>query len=781
MAGTRIAAIVAALLVLLATAVGAQSQSGGVGRTRLVDDACAPTLADRAVSVFARGSYTGVNHEVQGRVIALGDVSVKAMQIGTALAPNPDRDDLIAGGSLQADGTQTPNGSATYGTSFDGQLIAPVGTVTRASAPAGLEKTHANSSDLSAAWTQLAANGTIDGPTYGQLQLVGDDAERNVFRIAATDLQQAQRIQIRVPVGSTTLIDVTGAAYSSATLPSVSVELWNGSAYVQVGNEQGTDLDRIRDGLLWNFADARSLQIGPGIAWQGSILAPQADATLSGSTQIYGSVVAANVDDQATLFLRPFDGCLPPIEPEPADDLELLARCVDPVTNRVELLLRNSGSADVSVAWDDELSAQHGAFVAEAHHDTWFEVEDAGQPHVIEVHAGRTTLRVRTPSDACAGALTVTKRVTGDGAPPSGRWSITVVGDNGYETTIALGDGESRRLIVPGSYASGSVEIGEQPEGTRYVVREDDPRGAVVSTSRNPVTITDDNAESVVVGNDYQAVTPPPEPPVEPVEPPVEPVEPPVTPPVQPTLPPAVDDRDQGPGLSLAVPSRPSADVAISETITPRRLLVGRTITVRIRVVNHGPQAAAGVVARELPQLDHPNRIARVLSVQAPSSARPSDCNDRRPVRCALGTLAAGASRTIVVKARMLRVGSFESVVYVSSTTADRNTSNNIDATGLVVSEPKPALRAEIAAPRLVRVGDHVRYRVSAVGGGPRGARTVRLCHTPPAGLLVRSVSGARRVGGRLCRDIPRLARARAARSSSTRSRAARPPADACR
>lgn len=746
--------MVAALLAVLATAVAARSQSGGRG-PRLIDDACAPTLADRAVSVFTRGAYAGVNHEVQGRVIALGDVSVNAMQIGTALSPNPDRDDLIAGGSIQADGTQVPNGSAIYGTTFSGQLIAPVGTVTRARASADLAEIYATDAELSEAWADLSANGTIEGPTYGQLQFVGDDDERNVFRISAADLQQAQRIQIRVPAGSTTLIDVTGSAYSSATLPSVSVELWNGSAYVQVGNEQGTDLDRIRERLVWNFAAARSLQIGPGIAWQGSILAPQADARLSGSTQIHGSVLAANVDDQATFFLRPFEGCLPPLEPEPQADLELLARCVDPVTNRVEMLVRNSGSADVAVTWEDELSAQSGAFVAEAQHDTWFEVEDAGQPHVIDLHAGRTTLSVRTPTDACAGALTVTKRVTGDGRPPGGRWSITVVGDNGYETRVALGDGESRRLVLPGSIESGSVNIGELPDGTRYVVREDDPRGATVSTSRNPVTITDGNAESVVVGNDYQATPEPPEPP----EPPVEPVEPPVTPPVQPTLPPAVDDPGQGPPLSLPTDARPSADVAITEAIAPRRLLVGKVVTLRVRVVNHGPAAAAGVVARELPQLDprHPNRIARVLSVRSPSGAT---CNSTRPVRCALGTLASGASRTLVIRARMLRVGSFDSVVYVSSTTADRNTSNNIDANGLVVREPTPALRAAISAPARVRVGEHVRYRVSAIGGAPRGARVVRVCHRPPAGLLiVRGVSGARRIGGQLCRDVPRLAR----------------------
>ncbi|HST42910.1 MAG TPA: choice-of-anchor A family protein [Conexibacter sp.] len=758
MKGLRIALAAAVLISLLATAAVVTAQSGG-GSVRFVRGACAPTLADRNVSVFTSGDYVGVNHEVAGRVVAAGDVSVRQMQIGTALAPNPDRYDLIAGGSIEADGTQTPNGSASYGTTFSGQLIAPNGSVDRAAPEYDLDAIYGADADGSRAWTQLPANGTVSGPTYGQLQFVGDDPQRNVFRISADDLQQGQRIQIRVPAGSTTLIDVTGDAYSSATLPSVSVELWNGSDYVQVGAEDGTDLDQIRRKLVWNFADARTLQIGPGIAWQGSILAPQADARLSSSTQIHGSVLAANVDDQATFFLRPFDGCLPPPEPDPAETLTLRAECVDPVTGQVEMLLRNSGLADVDVTWEDELSAQAGAFTARAQRDTWFEVEDGDRPHVIDVHAGSSTLTARTsPEDACAGTILIAKRVTGDGDPPSGRWGIAVSGDNGYERAIALGDGESRLLVVPGSIAPGSVTIGELPEGTRYVVREDDPRGAVVSTSRNPVTITEDNREQVVVGNDYSAPPTPPGPDPTP-DPDPDPVVPPVTPPVQPTLPPDVNDSGRGPGLSLAVDTATSADVAISERIAPRRLLVGERTTVRVRVVNRGPQAALGVVMRELPQIDpqRPNRIARVLTVRTSNGS--ASCNAVRPVRCELGTLAAGASRTLVVRARMLRAGSFESVVYVSSTTPDRNTSNNADATGLIVREPAPALRAAISSPPRVLVGEHVRYRVSAIGGAPRGARHVSLCHRPPAGLLVRPAAGAGRIGGRLCRDVPRLAR----------------------
>ncbi len=73
-----------------------------------------------------------------------------------------------------------------------------------------------------------------------------------------------------------------------------------------------------------------------------------------------------------------------------------------------------------------------------------------------------------------------------------------------------------------------------------------------------------------------------------------------------------------GPPLSLAVPSRPSADVADHRDDRRRAgCSSGETVTVRVRVVNHGPQAAAGVVARELPQLDPPPEPDRARAVGA--------------------------------------------------------------------------------------------------------------------------------------------------------------------
>ena len=43
-----------------------------------------------------------------------------------------------------------------------------------------------------------------------------------MFTLSATKLASAQEIRIRVPFGSTTLINVTGESYSSTTVSAIS-------------------------------------------------------------------------------------------------------------------------------------------------------------------------------------------------------------------------------------------------------------------------------------------------------------------------------------------------------------------------------------------------------------------------------------------------------------------------------------------------------------------------------------------------------------------------------
>jgi hypothetical protein len=223
-------------------------------------------------------------------------------------------------------------------------------------------------------------------------------------------------------------------------------------------------------------------------------------------------------------------------------------------------------------------------------------------------------------------------------------------------------------------------------------------------------------------------------------------------------LPPGPPAPLPGPDLVLAASAFDGADVAVSETISPRVSAVGDMVSVTVRVLNHGPLPAVGALAREIPQVDprRPNQVARILGVRA--GVRVARCTSVRPVSCGGATLPAGAEVVIRVRARMLVPGIFKSVVVATSLTPDPNTTNNLSVNGLAVTRPAD-IAVGVDAPPVARVGEPVSYRIVARGTGRDGARAVRFCHRPPARLLMTSAPGTFRYRGRVCRDVSRLAR----------------------
>jgi hypothetical protein len=288
------------------------------------------------------------------------------------------------------------------------------------------------------------------------------------------------------------------------------------------------------------------------------------------------------------------------------------------------------------------------------------------------------------------------------------------------------------------------VPVGEVAGGARYAISEPDPLGGVATVDNPLVTILDGQEEIADVSNAYGPA--PPEPPVPP----------------QPPLPPGPPDPLPGPDINDAASLNSGADVAITETISPRVTHVGDVVNVTVRVRNNGPLPAEGALAREIPQFDpkHPNQVARILGVKA--GIRAAGCTNVRPVRCGGATLAVGAEAVIRVRARMLEGGIFKSVVVASSQTPDPNTTNNISATGVIVRRPAN-VAVSVHAPARTSVGVPVSYRVVARGTGTDGADSVRFCHRVPSGLLVTSAPGTFRYRGRLCRDVSRLRSGRSA------------------
>lgn len=757
--------------------------------------------------VFSNGVYAAANTQVQGRAAARGDVSVSSYGIGTSLAVDALRADLIAGGVLTASNAQAHTGSVTYGTALSGSISTPNGTLSQAPPPFSFDAEFAALRELSGELEGLAANGSITGPTYGAMQLTGTDPTRNVFAVTAALLQSAQQLQIKVPFGSTTIVNVSGTSYSSAIYPTSSISFWDGSQYVQFSDNAPTpELDALRRATLWHFPLANTVQIGPNMAWQGTVLAPNSNVAFPGSTQLNGQILGASVSGNGTVNHRPFGGCLPaePV-PEPTDDLELEPLCRNGVSGDTKLRLRNIGGTSVKVTWSDLDSAQAGAFVARANSDRYFAVADGDVPHRITVTSPTESVTATTETRACEGKIQVRKLVSGPGTASPGPWTIVIRGDQGYRRSFTLKDRQSKTATVPGDFQVGSVPIGQVPGGSNYAVSEPNPLGAVATVSRTPVTILDGNVEPVRVGNFYPpdpidpidpttppttppATTPPTTPPetTPPTSPPTTPPEPtPTTPPAttpppttappttpggggavpqppQPEVPPGAPAVPDGPDFAVDPDGRNAPDLAVSQRVSPATIEVGKVALSRIVIKNQGVAPAEGTVLRELPQRDPiwPNSTVEIAST---SGAPGGECTSTRPVRCTLGTIRAGGTVTVNVRAKVLVTGSLRSIVFASSLTPESNLTNNAGSDGLLAVVPTEPLRVVVSAPSFAATGVPVRYRVSVTATG-KSVDEVYLCHRPSSLLLVTSAPSAHRASGKYCLDIPTL------RSGQTRS-----------
>lgn len=731
--------IVAAAVVVLGAGVGTASaqECGTLGNASDFD-------------AFIRGDYAVGNTQVQGRVAVGGNARIATSggyAVGTRLTPSPARVDLVVGGTLTVGGAgaQAPNGSVTYGTPpLNGAIATPNGTTTQKAPPFSFDTSFTDLAETSQRLSGLAVNGS-QSLAYGALTMRSTNATRAVFSISATDLQAAQQVVFNVPATATVVVNVTGAAYSSATYPTSSMS--------------GVDPTR----LVWNFQLATRVQVGPSIQWLGTVLAPHAAIQFTNG-QLLGQVVGASYSGDGTIIHTPFGGCLPPA---PTHDLLAAALCRDPLSDATSFRVTNTAEHAVTVTWTDADSAQGATLRLPARTDTYIDVLDGTTPHRITVASATETVTVTTATRACAGRIRVSKVVTGDGTPPAGPWQVLVVGDNGYRGEANVNAGQTVTFDVPGDYEPGTVGIGTVVGGARYAVSEPDPRGAVATVSQTPVTIFDGSQESVVVGNAYaasgggggggeeggggsggqggggEAVDPPlPGPGDEVIQP------------SQPTLPPGAPQPVPGPGL-VSGASGDAADLAVTQRVSPARTSVGQIELSTTVIRNVGTRPANAVVVREIPQADprHPNRIVELVSV----SAGTFQCTGRRPVSCRLGTLQPGARVTVVARGKMLRAGSYKSVVMASSPTPESNLTNNIGMDGVVVGAAVPPLRVTVRSPAVAHAGQRVSYRVAVHAPG-KGVDAVRLCHRPSRGLLVSSAPGTRRVNGRICLDISRLA-----------------------
>lgn len=266
-------------------------------------------------NTFVLGDHRVTNDSVDGRMAVGRDAFVQQFGVGNRLSPDASRVDLVVGRDLVSGGNaRANNGAITYGRTLTGQISA-LGSITQADPPFDFSQTFIALRAAQQSWADAAANGTVTPPefSYSPIQFTGTDRDVNVFEVSSAVLQSAQVIQIRVPNGASTLINVTGEAYTSGAYPTVAMRFWDGSQYVQFSDTAPNDrVEQARRDLLWSFPDANSVQLGPGLDWQGSVLAPRALVTLADNTRFHGTLIAENLEQLGTATLPGFDGCLPP-------------------------------------------------------------------------------------------------------------------------------------------------------------------------------------------------------------------------------------------------------------------------------------------------------------------------------------------------------------------------------------------------------------------------------------------------------------------------------------
>jgi uncharacterized repeat protein (TIGR01451 family) len=175
---------------------------------------------------------------------------------------------------------------------------------------------------------------------------------------------------------------------------------------------------------------------------------------------------------------------------------------------------------------------------------------------------------------------------------------------------------------------------------------------------------------------------------------------------------------------ATAVGRAPQADLAIVKT-APAVASVGSTLTYRLTVTNNGPDDAQGVVLSESFPAGLP-----FVSATAPCQAG---------FDCALGTLNAGASRTVDVTFSIPADYPGPSLIVntasVAATTADPTPANN--TANALTSLAASAIDLEVVklAPAMIDRGQDLTYTLKVTNHGPATATNVVLADPTPAGL----------------------------------------------
>jgi uncharacterized repeat protein (TIGR01451 family) len=191
------------------------------------------------------------------------------------------------------------------------------------------------------------------------------------------------------------------------------------------------------------------------------------------------------------------------------------------------------------------------------------------------------------------------------------------------------------------------------------------------------------------------------------------------------------------------------APVDVAVTVDPPNgpATVGVAGTWTLRVVNHGPGTATNVAV-----VSTRRGSADVVS----ASTRAAPCLTTSGVKCGLGTLAPGASRTVAVELRPTASGRLTLTGTVSAAERDTVPPNDTDEAAITVGRATVDLTAD-SEDDVLTSGTETTLHIDATARGKRPARNANVCVRAPRGVVLRKPSGATLRNGQVCWRIARL------------------------
>ncbi len=277
---TRLGLALAVLLVpaLAADALAAAPACGEPGGT--------VTLGLGAASgynVFAFVDLFAAN-DVEGAVAAGGTVYADQFSLGHGATTE---DVLVAGrGFALTNGTL--HGSAWYGWQALVEGVSFLGGSAKQGAPLDFAAARAQLTARSMELAAVTATASVTVSAWGEISLTGTDPTLNVFEMEGVDFVGATSLQLDVPDGAISLVNVSGVAVN---LRAVGMDLGPG------GPQR----------VLFNLHQAVHMTMRT-MQFSGSVLAPFAQVFREGAFD--GTLIARRIWGSGTFFDSPFEGGL---------------------------------------------------------------------------------------------------------------------------------------------------------------------------------------------------------------------------------------------------------------------------------------------------------------------------------------------------------------------------------------------------------------------------------------------------------------------------------------